>query len=75
MRLHDSAGPDTGRADSGPLMGAVDHHPDSLQVGVPASFGYVMSVTDIVSEQWPFPTNLAASRHKNLQMTNRKLTF
>jgi hypothetical protein len=50
MRFNDPAGANAGSAHPGSLMDAADYHPNSLQVGIPASFCNIMGVTDIVSK-------------------------
>jgi hypothetical protein len=50
MRFNDPAGANAGSAHPGSLMDAADYHPNSLQVGIPASFRNIMGVTDIVSK-------------------------
>lgn len=73
MRFDSATRPDAGSTNPGPLMGSVDHNPNSLQIGVPASLGDIMSVTDVISEKRPFTTDFAASRHSNLLVSTQKL--
>ena len=59
----DFAGTQTGRADFEPRCAAVHDGPYSVQIDVPAAFGDVMSVADLISEARPLAANFTDSSH------------
>ena len=54
---------DAGSADTDPFPCAVDYGVTPLQINVPAPLGYVMGMTDIVSEHGPSPAYLTYFSH------------
>lgn len=74
MRLNDSATANTGRAHACSLMGAVDDSPNSLQIGIPAPLGYIMSVADIVAKKRAFPADVTTRCHNRLLRYSPKKT-
>ncbi len=62
-RFGDFAGTQAGRADFEPRRAAVHDGPYPVQIDVPAAFGDVMSVADLISEARPLAAYFTNSGH------------